>query len=402
MRAIPRRTIHLPPKALGTMVTAVLDEPAAGPARVAALEDAFARHLGARHAVAVGSGRLGLRLLLEGLGIGPGDEVLLPAYTDQSVPAAIRKAGATPVYVDVDRRTFNLDPDRLEAHRSPRTAAVIALHVFGGPAALGPIAAFAERHGLALIEDCAHAVDSASGGRACGTVGRAAIFSFVLTKAINAFGGGMVVTSDPALADHVRLRVAALPPPAPTALLRRVAAGVALRGLTRPAVFGAVGAPALRGLRAVGSDALAAYDRLVRPSTVNADVDTRFSPTQASVALLQVRAMDAMQARRRAIADRLSTAMPPLLTPQRLAPGDRHSWYFLVATAQDPDAVAAALLRRGVDVGRFPMRNVAAADGRQDCTEAEWLVQHSLQIPAYPTLTDNDVARVAAALEARA
>lgn len=388
---VPRRTIHLYPGELRDLLGAAFGSRNEQRAVFAACEDAFSRHLGTRNALPVGAGRLGLRLILEGMGIGAGDEVIIPAFTDQSVPNAIIKAGAVPVYVDVDRRTFNMDPARLFAALTPRTRAVIALHIFGAPCDLARIKAFADANGLLLIEDCAHAIDSASAGRQCGTVGHAAIFSFVVTKAINAFGGGMVATDDDRLADFIRSRTQALPQPEPDALIRRVAVGYLLNALTRPEVFGLIGVPALKALSRSGGDAIGLYNKLVRPGTQNAHSDRAFSPVQAAVALAQLRALPNTQDERRVAAEAIVDAAPPHLHVQSvLSPADRHSWYFCVATAEDPATLVRQLLSHGVDVGRYPMRNVATladeARGPVDFPGAQYVFEHGLQLPIHPGL----------------
>ncbi|HIA02360.1 MAG TPA: aminotransferase class I/II-fold pyridoxal phosphate-dependent enzyme [Myxococcales bacterium] len=232
MKGVSRRTIHLYPGELGDLVRAAMSSKDEGCALISAFEDAFARHLGVRYTIAVGSGRLGLQLILTQKGIGRGHSVILPAYTDQSVPQAIRKAGAEPTYVDVDPLTHNIDPEGLEKALLPTTKAVIATHLFGAPCDMDAIQAFCERHGLVLIEDCAHAVDAESRGRLCGTLGDAAIFSFVVTKAINTFGGGMVATNDEMLAYEVREQMSQLPQPDMDGLLRRIITGYLMNTAT--------------------------------------------------------------------------------------------------------------------------------------------------------------------------
>ncbi len=369
--------------------------PAEARALVAAFEDAFTRHLSARHAIPVGSGRLGLKLILEGLGIGPGDRVALPAFTDQSVPAAIRRAGAEPLFVDVDTRTYNLDPNRLEDSLTDDTRAVIATHIFGAPCDLETIEDIARRRDLVVIEDCAHAIDATRAGRRCGTVGTAAIFSFVVTKAVNAFGGGMVATGDDRLAAHVRTAVSKLPLPETAGLARRVAAGYALATATRPDVFAWLLRPAMRGLRAAGGDAIRAYDALVRPSTINAHVDRAFSPIQAAVGLAQLRDLPRTQAARGRAAGALRAALPSWLEPQGWSEADTHAWYFFVATAADPDDAARRLAAVGIDCGRRPMRNVSESSGFEGAT---FVQDHGLQLPIHPTLPSCTVDRMVEAL----
>ena len=395
--AVPRRSIHLFPGEARTLLSAASASPREKRTLIHATEDAFARHIGVRDAIPVGAGRLGLRLILTGLGVGPGDEVLLPAFTDQSVPNAIRRVGATPVYVDIQRSTHNLDPSLLSERHSPRCRAIIATHLFGAPCDMKAVLTFARRHHLAVIEDCAHAIDAHTEEGKCGSIGDAAIFSFVVTKAINAFGGGMVTTRDPQLARHIRSQLATLPTPETTALLRRVLAGYVLNTLTRPEIFGLLGAPALRALDASGGDIVSMYNQLVRPSTVNAHVDTAFTGMQAAAVLHQLRQLSLTQKRRHQAASTLLEAMSGSLHPQKLErPNDTHAYYFLIATSDEPDAMVRQLLRHGIDIGRHPMRNCAALDdptqGPQEYPEAEYVYQHALQFPIHPSLPAEAIA----------
>ena len=399
---IPRRTIHVQDGALHELLSAAVESPGGQTALVAAFEDAFTRHAGTGFAVPVGAGRLGLRPLLKGLGIRAGSQVIVPAFTDESVPEAVRAAGATPIFVDVERDTMNLDPAAVARALTPQTRAILATHIFGNPCDLGALLAIADGHGAYLLEDCAHAIDARWQGALCGTIGHAAIFSFVVTKAVNTFGGGLVLTRDGELAGYVRSAVASLPQPKFAALARRVMAGYALAGLTSEPVFGRLGGPALRLIDRFGGDALRLYNRVARPATVNADVDTAFSPIQAAVGLPQMRRLLATQTLRRHAAEALCAAMPSALTPQRVLPGAEHAWYFLVATAADPDRVARTLLKRGLDVGRHPMRNVARLSGHPASAfpGAEFLEAHAIQIPIHPELDPASLRQAAEALRA--
>ena len=136
-----------------------------------ALEDEVASATGACHAVAVANGTDALVLSLEALGVGPGDEVITTAYTFYATAEAIARVGATPVFADIDRATFNLDPQAVEAAVTDRTRAIVAVHVFGGPADMPGLREVAGRHGLAVIEDAAQAFGATLGGRGGGSFG---------------------------------------------------------------------------------------------------------------------------------------------------------------------------------------------------------------------------------------
>ena len=175
----------------------------AGP-MVPRFEQAFADLLGVRHAVATSSGTTALHLALAALGIGPGDEVIVPDLTFAATINTVIHAGATPVIVDVDRRTWNMDPAAVEAALSPRTRAIMPVHLYGQPADMDALGAIARRHGLRIVEDAAEAIGANLRGAACGTIGDAGTFSFFSNKVITTGEGGAVVFRDAEAAQRAR------------------------------------------------------------------------------------------------------------------------------------------------------------------------------------------------------
>ena len=172
---------------------------------VEAFEAEFAAYLGVAHVVGVGNGTDAITLTLRALGIGPGDEVIAPSFTAAPTIGAIVAAGATPVFADVDQATRTLDPTAAAAAVTPRTRALLPVHLYGQPAAMPVLSELAERRRLVLIEDAAQAHGAELGGRRAGALGDAACFSFYPTKNLGALGdGGAVATNDPALAERLR------------------------------------------------------------------------------------------------------------------------------------------------------------------------------------------------------
>lgn len=178
---------------------------ALGPA-VSSFERAFAAYCGAAEAVGVNSGTSALHLALLAAGVSPGDEVITVPFTFVATVAAIECAGAKPVFVDVDDTYCTMDPARLEAAVTPRTRAIVPVHLYGQPADMDPILEIAGRRGIAVVEDACQAHGADYRGRRCGSMGTLGCFSFYPTKNLGACGeGGAVVTSDPGLAARVRL-----------------------------------------------------------------------------------------------------------------------------------------------------------------------------------------------------
>jgi dTDP-4-amino-4,6-dideoxygalactose transaminase len=180
--------------------------------KVQALEEAIAQYCRARYAIGVASGSDALLLALMALGIGAGDEVILPPFTFFATAGSVSRLGATPVFVDIERETYNIDPSKIGEKITPRTRAIIPVHLFGQCADMNPLLKIAKEKKLFVIEDAAQALgaeykpNAESQGRRAGQMGDLGCFSFYPTKNLGAFGdAGMVVTDNPALAEKVRL-----------------------------------------------------------------------------------------------------------------------------------------------------------------------------------------------------
>jgi len=170
------------------------------------LEEEFAAYCGAPHAIGVGSGTDALHLALRAVGIGPGDEVITVSNTFFATVEAIALCGARPVFVDIDPSTYTMDPSRLEAAITPRTRAVVPVHLYGHPADMDPIIAISRGHGLSVVEDACQAHGAEYKGVRIGSLGDAAAFSFYYSKNLGAYGeGGMVVTKDREIATKVQM-----------------------------------------------------------------------------------------------------------------------------------------------------------------------------------------------------
>ena len=171
-----------------------------------ALEQEIARFCGVREAIGVASGTDALELGMHVCGVGIGDEVIVPAFTFIATGSAVSALGARPVFADIEPSTFNLDPAQVQSLISPRTRAIIAVHLFGLPANMDPILTAAARHGIPVIEDCAQAFGASAHGRKVGSMGREGCLSFYPTKNLSAYGdAGMIVTNDEQFAARLRI-----------------------------------------------------------------------------------------------------------------------------------------------------------------------------------------------------
>jgi dTDP-4-amino-4,6-dideoxygalactose transaminase len=173
---------------------------------VKAFEQEFANYLGCNHAVGVGNGTDALHLALRALGVGPGNEVITTPFTFIASTEAIGLVGATPVFVDVDPHTYNIDPNRIEAAITPRTKAILPVHLYGQPCDMDAIMQVAAKHAIPVVEDCAQAIGATYKGQRVGTFGVAGCFSFFPTKNLGCCGdGGMVVSNEARMFERVEM-----------------------------------------------------------------------------------------------------------------------------------------------------------------------------------------------------
>jgi perosamine synthetase len=171
---------------------------------IPAFEQAFAAYVGAKHAIAVSNGTTALHLALVAMGIGKGDEVIVPDFTMIASAFAVCYTGAVPVFVDAEKETWNIDPARIEERITPRTRAIMPVHIYGHPCAMDSIRAIARKHNLLVLEDAAEVHGATYNGTMCGTLGDIAAFSFFANKVATTGEGGMVVTNDDAMAERCR------------------------------------------------------------------------------------------------------------------------------------------------------------------------------------------------------
>ena len=324
---------------------------------VAEFERVFADYCGAKYAVGVDSGYSALELIVRAYGIGPGDEVITAANTFIATTLAISNTGATPVLVDIDPETYNIDPAKIAAAITPRTKAIMPVHLYGQPVDMDPILAIARKHGLRVFEDAAQGAGARYKGRMVGSLGDAAGFSFYPGKNLGAYGdGGAVVTNDAAIAEKVRL------------------------------------------LRNIGQKVK--YYHEVK------GFNHRLDTMQAAVLLVKLPHLDGWNAERRraaaAYADLLAGL--PLVTPTTAGYAE-HIFHLYVVRVDNREALMDYLKERGIASGlHYPIpihlqpaySELGYKPGDFPITEA--YAETILSLPIFPELDDDKVAYVAGAI----
>jgi dTDP-4-amino-4,6-dideoxygalactose transaminase len=323
-----------------------------------AFEQEFAAYLGVRYASGVGSGTEALHVAIRACGLGPGDEIITVAHTAVATVAAIELAGATPVLVDIDPVTYTIDPDRIEAAITPRTKAIIPVHLYGAAADLNPIVDLARRHNLKVIEDCAqaHGARYASRDRLVGSCGDVSCFSFYPTKNLGAIGdGGLVATNDPAIAEHLNL--------------------------------------------------LRQYGWRERYVSEIAGWNTRLDELQAAILRAKLRHLDEDNAKRRRLAAIYEEQLAGVVTLPIEPVNTLHVYHLYVIRHPRRDALMQFLLERGIGTAihyPVPVHLQPAYRGRLgdvgSLPETERAAREIVSLPMYPELSEEDVSTVAQAI----
>lgn len=400
LTAIPRCGTRLHPNA-EQIVAACRDrgEYVQGP-QIALFEDTFARRLGAAHAISTSNGRTAFLLILRSLGFPAGSEIIVPALTFWGIPEMVRTAGLKVRFVDVNPDTGCLDPAAFERAVTPKTRAVVPTHLYGLPCDMDTILDIAERHHLAVIEDCAHALGATYRGRLVGTFGDGAIFSFQPYGPLNTSGGGMAVVRDDEIADRVRAQVEAFAWPDAKRVAHRMLLDRTVAMLTRPGVFAATGFPVLLAARLVnwhpemfGREPVRALNPLP-PTYVE-----RYSNVQAAIGLASLDFLNAWTAATRSHAHSVNAALanlPDVRLP--VEPPDRIHVYsqYCVSVPRRGDVVRRCLTK-GVDVEGLradvcPRLSLFFAE-QQEAAGAERAAE-TVQIPIHATLSDRHLRHV--------
>jgi len=367
-------------------------------------ELALSNRLAHRHVRTVGSGRLALLLVLEALGVRPSATIMLASYNASCVPNVLQAAGFRLHFIDIREDTLHLDIDALPATPPAGVEALIMTHMEGNPAPMGQAREYANKHGLKLVEDAAHALGAHVDGQPAGTLADAAIFSLGRGKHLNTLGGGLAVVSHDA-AERLDTLVERLNAPPSGALLKSSMMEGLVETGTTPALFGMLAMPWMKLARRVGKDPMTALfeDDKSRMPTVPPELKVGFSNLQARFGLSGLESFDMQLARRRGHARRLIEGLSDIVPMQRPAQGGVSAWLEVTALVDDRDALQTALLSRGIDTQRTWMD---ACDGLEafssatgpTCTVARSVGARALYLPTYAALDDRQIDAVITAV----
>ncbi len=321
-------------------------------AEVAGFEDEFAAAIGVPHAVAVANGTVAIEIGLQALGIGPGDEVVVPSFTFIATVNAVRRVGATPILADIDPKTYCLSAATVEPHLGSRTRAVIAVHLYGHPADIEGLQILAEQAGIHLIEDTAQGIGASWNGRSLGSFGAVGTFSFYATKNITTGEGGMVTTTDQGVADRVRM--------------------------------------------------LRSHQSVMVGERLQVATNARMTDVAAAIGRAQLSASREMQLHRSRIASIYDRELTERVTTPYVAPGCTHGYHQYTIRTGDRDEAVRALVEAGVGHAVYYPTPVHLTDSYRDMgvvlPDTETAANEVLSLPVRPDLTSEEQETVIAAV----
>jgi len=390
---IPRRRIAIDAGPLALAWMAARRDPRRA---VRQFEEAFAAWSGRRYAITSCSGRATLLAALRAVGAVEGSEVILPAYTLADLPKMLRRAGITPVFVDIDPHSYLLDPALVESAITPRTRAIVPTDLFGYAARWGDVLGeLSAARGIPLVEDAAHAAGSKLDGRQVGRECRITFFSLETIKVLHSFGGGVVVVDDENLARSIRAQLPEAPLTrtfVPKKFARNLVENLAFRTPAYRAALMARATPRLEALL------LSAYDRMKYDGVLT---EYAYSGWQAAFAEHQLAELDGRVRQRRALAARLMDALDEALVFPPEPDGVEGNRYFVVGRADgDARVLQRALVRSGVDSGALgEITDFCPPESdRERFPHAYGAHRSLLQLPFYEGMTSREIDRVAAAV----
>ena len=354
-----------------------------GGAAVENFEKKFAGYIGVKHAIAVNSGTDALVIAMKAMGIGAGDEVITTPFTFFATAETIAMTGATPVFCDVEEDTYNIDPAKIEAKITPKTKAILPVHIFGQPAEMAAIQAIADRHELKVIEDACQAVGAAIGGKKVGSIGDAACFSFFPTKNLGGFGDGGMITTDSdelnvicrAYREHGGAQNGAKARALLTGKEDELASGKAGDALYNPYKY---------------------YNYLIA-------YNSRLDAIQARVLDIKLDRLEGFNARRTEIAEKYNKAfeqIPGIRIPV-IRDGVKTVWHQYAFRCEDKDGMGEHLAALGIGSAAFypvplHLQKAFTELGYRpgDLPAAEKITRQTVCLPIFPELTEEEIEAV--------
>ena len=361
-------------------------------------EQEFANFIGVKHAIAIPKARIGLSLVLDNLGFEENDEVLISSYNYHVIPALLAAKKLRPVFVDVDSKTWNINPSLIEQKITPRTKCIIATHLYGHCCDMNKLLPICERYNLFLIEDVAHACGGEYNGQKLGSFGDAACFSFGTGKALVAFGGGMLTTNNDRIFRKVKDQLNDLNFPKNCINYKDLAKSILETVLTKKIIFPFVVYPAIALANYINSEFV---DTLIEDKYVLEDGkankrSSAFTWFQASLGTVQLKRNEELNKKRIYFAVTLNGLLKDVeqIKLPHISGGREHIGLYYCIIAKQSAELRKYLFSRGVDTKRGSMKACSSLGifaNADPCPIAENVASDVIELPCYPSLNLKDI-----------
>lgn len=397
---IPRQHPKPPKNSFLLFITSLLRNRLIEGPDIERFEEALAQYLGMKHAILLGSARAGLYLTLKVLGVGKGDEIILPSYTCSIVPGIIVVLKAKPVFIDSDPETFNMNPKLIESRISSRTKAIILTHIEGHSADWSSIMKIARKYNLKIIEDCAQAVGAKYKGKKVGSLGEISYLSFATGKQVKTMGGGVALTNNDYLAREIKKLREIFFLPKQNRLIKKFIFTSLIALLTRPFFFSFTIYPVI-----LLANLLFKKDVITRlfedPGVIRkiSQIQIKYSNFQAQLGLEELRLLDKENEKRIANAEFFNQQLKKTIGKPRPLNNTKSVYLYYSICLKERDRIQKELLKRGIDTQ--PTWNCSCShlkmfkSYQHSCPVAERLEREVFYLPIYSSLKKGQLKHIA-------
>jgi len=390
---VPRIRIYLPKSSYKLFFRCLLKKQLISGPAINEFEKQFSSYIGTKYAVAVSSGRIGLYLTLKVLGIKKGDKIILSSYNSPVVPNIVRAVNATPVFVDINPDTLNMENKSIKEKITKRTRSIIALHTEGQPCEIDKIIKIVRKYRPFVIEDCAHSVGAKYKNKIVGSTGDVSFFSFGIGKFINTLGGGMVVTNNKKIAGRIRTLIKSFNEPNRFVLTRKFILANLLSFLTNPIIFSLFVYPFLIISNLFRKDIIYRFFEDVGTTGIKQKNLIRFSNFQALLGLEQMRNLEIRLKKQRYNIDTLIRNINRKKVKfQKAVFNSQPVYLHFTLLSRNRSKLMIKLLWKGIDTQVSWMKSCSS---KGECQISDMLSERAIYIPIYHDLTEKDIKYIA-------
>lgn len=395
LKMIPRRKINIYQKEFTQLFSSIFDKKSNSFKCIDFFEKEFAKYIGVKHAIAVGSGRFGMKLILSNLNITDGDEIIIPAYTLKYLVNILQSIGLKPIVADIDLDTFNIDPDDIEKKISSKTKVIAATHIFGVPCKINEILDIVKKHNIFVLEDCAHSLGSVMNNKQTGFFGDASFFSFDVIKPVNTYGGGMVVTNNDSLAQKIRASNQYGDMYASFIAKRLFASFLENLILPTPIAYLPLALLASEKWSKKMHDLYRGSQKLSAPEKF-------FTGVQSQIGSHKLSTLEERTNLRRQKALYVKNQLKEKIVFQKIEENHKVNYYFLTGRVEtDIGKLRKKLLGKGIDSGIYSelTDNCAKVLNDKSCPNVDLVYDSNIQIPLYETINEKQLDKMVKVFE---